>query len=196
MIHITNKQRKGISTVLTTLIVVVASVVLGSAVTLFGTSLFQSGIQQQSLAVSGDRVFINAAGTESIGAFVVRNTGDKVIGIDTITVRGTPVPFASWWYNNTASNLATLAAKELAYESTPATFPCVLCIDFVDASTVSIAGTQATGPVLLKTGQIMIVYYTIPSGKITSADLGASVSVGVFAGTATAVKTVTVQSDT
>ena len=195
MIHITNKQRKGISTVLTTLIVVVASVVLGSAVTLFGTSLFQSGVQQQSLAVSGDRVFIDSAGTEAIGAFVVRNTGDKVIGIDTVTVRGTPVPFGSWWYNNTATNLATLSAKELAFVTTPATFQCTACIEFTDATT-GIDAAQATGPVLLKTGQIMILYYNIPDGKITSADLGASVSVGVFAGTATAVKTVTVQSDT
>ena len=140
MIHITNKQRKGISTVLTTLIVVVASVVLGSAVTLFGTSLFQSGVQQQSLSVSGDRVFINAAGTEAIGAFVVRNTGDKVIGIDTVTVRGTPVPFASWWYNNTAVALPTLSAKELAYVSTPGSFPCSNCIKFTDGT----AGTKVS----------------------------------------------------
>lgn len=189
-----NKKRKGISTVLTTLIIVVASVVLGTAVTLFGTSLFQSGVQQQALAVTGNTLWIDSNG-DTVGAFVVRNTGDKVIGLDTITVRGAAVPFASIWYNNTSTNLSTLAAKELKYVSTPASFPCTGCIDFADG-TAAIDGTQATGPVLLKTGQIMIVYYEAPAGKITSVDLGSSVSVGIFAGNAGSVKTVTVQSDT
>lgn len=189
-----NKKRKGISTVLTTLIIVVASVVLGTAVTLFGTSLFQSGVQQQALAVTGNTLWIDSSGT-TVGAFVVRNTGDKVIGVDTITVRGTPVPFANMWYNNTSSNLSTLAAKELKFVTTPVSFPCTDCIDFTDG-TAAIDGAQATGPVLLKTGQIMIVYYEAPTGKITSADLGASVSVGIFAGNAGSVKSVTVQSDT
>ncbi|MBI5133333.1 MAG: hypothetical protein HZA83_01335 [Thaumarchaeota archaeon] len=193
------KQRKGISAVLTTLIILVASVILGTTVTLYGTSLFQSGVQQQALAVSSSTAWLNSTGS-GVGAFVIRNTGDKVIGVDSITIRGVPVPFASWWYNNTSAVVTgTLSAKELKYQAYPAdagagAFPCNLCIKFVDGTT-GINAAQASGPVLLKTGQIMIVYYAIPSGKVSSADLGASVSVGVFAGTAGSVKTVTLQSD-
>ena len=54
-------KKRAISTVLTTVIILVSSVVLGSGVVLYGTSLFQSGVQTESISVSGVKVWVRLA---------------------------------------------------------------------------------------------------------------------------------------
>src|SRR5438093_3794731 len=80
------KKRKAIATVLTTMIILIASVVLGSGVVMYGTSLFQTGAQSQSISTQGVKLWVNATDSKgtSWGAASVRNTGDKLEGIDKI----------------------------------------------------------------------------------------------------------------
>jgi len=72
-------KRKGISTVLTTVIILVASVVLGSGVVLYGTSIFQTVAQQESVEVQGIQLWVNAtdAAGDAWGAAGVRNDGTR-----------------------------------------------------------------------------------------------------------------------
>lgn len=199
-------NKRGISTVLTTLIIVVASVVLGTAVTLFGTSLFQSGSQQSAISVSNQHLWYHsaaAANQATVGAFVVRNTGDKVVAIDSITIRGASVPFTDLYFALDTDNPTMVASiRELGKNTTrlfnpdcgTATGATTLCLD-LDASTsagTSLSVKQAQGPITLQTGKTAVVYYIIPSGKITASDSGASTSVSVFAGSAGSVQTVSV----
>ena len=97
------QRRKAISTVLTTLIILVASVVLGTGVVLYGTSLFQTGAQSQAIATTGTTVWIDTTGGSgwAWGAADVRNNGDKLLSIDSIQVRGQQIPFANWYANST-----------------------------------------------------------------------------------------------
>jgi len=101
-------KKRAISTVLTTVIILVSSVVLGSGVVLYGTSLFQSGTQQESISASGIKVWVHTEATEGLawGAAKVRNTGDKIISVDKIQIRGFDVPF-SQWYPDTTVNATT-----------------------------------------------------------------------------------------
>src|ERR1700746_3603018 len=96
------QRRKAISTVLTTLIILVASVVLGTGVVLYGTSLFQTGAQSSGIAVQGVHVWANSTSSPTYvwGAAEVRNSGDKILSVNTNSVRGTQIPFASWYYDN------------------------------------------------------------------------------------------------
>src|SRR5690348_2710981 len=98
------KNRKAISAVLTTLIILVASVVLGTGVVLYGTSLFQTGAQSSGIAVQGAHVWVNATTgmttTYVWGAAEIRNSADKIVSIDQISVRGTQIPFASWYFDS------------------------------------------------------------------------------------------------
>ena len=73
-----------------------ASVVLASGVVLYGTSLFQSGTQQEAISVSSLKIWVHGTATDGLawGAFTVRNSGDKVISIDKISIRGVDVPFS------------------------------------------------------------------------------------------------------
>src|SRR5579864_9302197 len=93
-------NRKAISAVLTTLIILVASVVLGTGVVLYGTSLFQTGAQSSGVSTQGVHVWVNSTSTPTTyvwGAAEIRNSGDKILYVDQINVRGTQVPFANWY---------------------------------------------------------------------------------------------------
>jgi hypothetical protein len=109
MFPIRTKNRKAISAVLTTIIILVASIVLGTGVVVFSTNLFQTGGQSQSVQVQGVKTWVNgtwtgtgssggpAGQTIGWGAFVIKNTGDKILSVSSVQVRGTSVPFTSWY---------------------------------------------------------------------------------------------------
>ncbi|HMK32882.1 MAG TPA: hypothetical protein VK431_04585 [Nitrosopumilaceae archaeon] len=107
MFPIRTNNRKAISVVMTTMIILVASVVLGTGVVIYGTSLFQTGGQQQSIASQGLKLWINstAQGTTyyAWGAAAVRNNGDVLASVNTIQIRGASVPFNAWFVNATQS---------------------------------------------------------------------------------------------
>jgi hypothetical protein len=109
MFQIRTNNRKAISVVMTTMIILVASVVLGTGVVIYGTSLFQTGGQQQSIASQGLKLWINST-TQTVsvpasvnyawGAAAVRNNGDTLVSVNTIQIRGATVPFSSWFVDS------------------------------------------------------------------------------------------------
>jgi hypothetical protein len=214
------KQNKGISVVLTTLIIIVASVVLGTAVIAFGTSLFQTGAQQQSMTVSQTHLWFKVDCDEddltsetdvvTVGSAVVRNSGDKLMAIDTIKIRGTIVPNANWYVNTTASASQTQA--QMTYDSADWDEPdsgteCTagaLPAGPVNITTVvadDVPLVKQTGPVSLDPGKTAIIYF-VGSGSydtnasndiLSGTDVGAAVSVTVQAGHLSIVQSVSVQ---
>ena len=207
------QKRKAISTVLTTMIILVASVVLGTGVVIYGTSLFQTGAQSESISTQGVKMWVNATdplGT-AWGAAAVRNTGDKLESIDTIKIRGVAVPYTSWYYANTTSSLSNIQDQFIYGTNNmtgflknslgvpPSTNTCastptaVLKID-VDGTGPKqlmclIAGS---GPISLKPGDSAVIYFHLPNGVLNSVDAGASSSVSLYAGKVGAPTTVTV----
>src|SRR5712692_2676132 len=95
------KNRKAISTVLTTMIILVASVVLGTGVVLYGTSLFQTNASSEAISTTGTQVWADSKTSTgwAWGAFDVRNSGDKLLSVDQIQIRGQAVPFANWYFD-------------------------------------------------------------------------------------------------
>jgi hypothetical protein len=179
------QKRRGIGTVITTLIILIASVVLGAGVIFFGGSLFQTNTENESIQVSNAHIWVAPNGTQSVAGFVVQNTGGKVVSVQTITVRGQSIPTANWYYNNTGSiATATNIQREIVSDFT--------------LNTVNLNGvageeqlTQATGPLSLTQGQAMFIYLANPSG-ITAIDSGLAFTMNVQAGKASAVQSVSV----
>ncbi len=115
----TKLKKRAISTILTTVIILVASVVLGSGVVLYGTSLFQSSTLTESIVVSGTKVWVDPTdsggqGGHAWGAAGIRNNGDKIVSFDKISVRGIDVPFTSWF--------VTTNQTQASVENTQASF--------------------------------------------------------------------------
>ena len=209
-------NRKAISVVLTTMIILVASVVLGTGVVIYGTSLFQTGAQQEEISIQGLRVWVNATDTNGIswGAVGVRNSGDKIISVDNILIRGASVPFTQWFVdkNQTAVDInnfqsqymmtSMLTASNLLLNSTAYNSLCTstttvtnLMIDFDGVATASkptLCLAQASGPTALNPGERGIIYFRAPTGLLTAVDSGSSINVSVFAGKTGAPTSVTV----
>ena len=197
-------KKRAISTVLTTVIILVASVVLGSGVVLYGTSLFQGSTQTEAIAVSTPKVWVHTTATEGLawGAAGVRNTGDKVLSVDKITIRGVDIPFAQWYADTSVTaSLYQQALNHSGWDSATSGFiknnGSVGCgtevLQFDLGATEDFCADAATGPISLTPGQSSIIYFKLTNGTITSLDSGVNTSVNVYAGKAGAPQSVTVQ---
>ncbi len=195
-------KKRAISTVLTTVIILVSSVVLGSGVVLYGTSLFQGGTQTENITVSGTKLWVHTIDGNGLawGASGVRNTGDKVVAVDKIQIRGVDIPFTQWYSDTTvSSNVFQQALNHTGWSGIAGqisilnpvgcgvgTPPFVINID-PDTSgpiTECIQANAGNGPVSLNPGQSAIIYYNLNNGTITSLDSGVSTTVSIFAGKA------------
>lgn len=216
------KNRKAISAVLTTLIILVASVVLGTGVVLYGTSLFQTNSQSSGVATQGNHVWVNSTSTPTYawGAAEIRNSGDKILSVDQISVRGTQVPFANWFYDSSSARVtAANFQSQLAYTGTDLngimknSNSTTLAICTANTANYNVANTkfainefgstssnpvlcftQASGPISLKPGDRAIVYYEVPTGILSTVDAGSQSSVAFYAGSVGAPQSVTVES--
>ncbi|HKU49339.1 MAG TPA: hypothetical protein VJP79_05270, partial [Nitrososphaera sp.] len=141
------QKRRGIGNVITTLIILIASVVLGAGVIFFGGSLFQTNTENEAIQVSNSHIWVgaNGTGTDSVAGFVIQNTGGKVVSIQTITIRGQSVPLSQWYYN-TADASATNTQKELRWETN---FDLSDGYDLDTAVAGQEALTKASGPISL-----------------------------------------------
>jgi hypothetical protein len=184
------QKHRGIGTVITTLIVLIASVVLGAGVIFFGGSLFQSNTEQESIQVSNVQSWAGttAGPADSQLAFVVKNTGGKVVSINSISLRGTTVPVSSWYYNNTQSVMTVQNTQTALKFDTDGT---LTSITLPSGATTF---TAATGPVSLKQGETAIFYVDVIPINIGPTDVGIAYTMNVQAGKATAVQSVSVAS--
>lgn len=194
-------KSRALSTVLTTVIILVASVVLGSGVVLYGASLFQSGTQQESISVSGVKVWVHSTDTNGLawGAAKIRNTGDKVVSVDKIQLRGSDIPFSQWYPDAVIS--PTEFQQTLPFTSWSGvagglnnTGTCgseTLRIDLGGIG--NLCANVASGPIALSPGGSTIVYFKLTNNTLTSLDSGASTSVNIFAGKTGAPQSVTVE---
>ncbi|QLH04635.1 hypothetical protein C5F49_04400 [Nitrosopumilus oxyclinae] len=196
-------KKRAISTVLTTVIILVSSVVLGSGVVLYGTSLFQGNTQTEAIQASDVKVWVHATDPTGVawGAASVRNTGDKVISVNQISVRGTDIPFGQWYADTTMTSSEYQQAlnhtgwvNALPGTNGPAISKlgaCVgdanyLCIDQDSwgAGTNVISADVSTGPVSLDPGQTAVIYFKAYNGTFTSLDTGIQSNVSIYAGKA------------
>ena len=192
-------KKRAISTVLTTVIILVSSVVLGSGVVLYGTSLFQGASQTEEISIAGTKLWVHNSDTTGIawGATTVRNSGDKVVTLDKITVRGVEIPFSQWYVDTTLSIAEFSAAlNHTGWANDPPSSggpqmklhgSCIgnnsyICSVVTGSSIISANAT--TSSVGVGTGDTAVIYFKVNNGTLTSLDAGATTTVGIFAGVA------------
>jgi hypothetical protein len=204
------KNRRAISTVLTTIIILVASVVLGSGVVVYGTSLFQSGTQQEGVSVQGVALWVNGTDANGIawGAAAVRNSGDKILSVDKVEVRGTTIPFSSWYVDTDSTRVSvdnfqaqfistgTDTNGDMA-DSSVVTTTCSPVVDLMidldgTGTNPTLCMSVRNSPVALNPGDRMVIYFQVPDGTLTSLDAGSASSLNIFAGKTGAPQSVTI----
>jgi len=199
----TKTKRRAISTVLTTIIILVG-------VVLYGTSLFQSGTQQEAISVSGLKVWVHGTASDGLswGAFAVRNSGDKIVSVDKISVRGTDIPFAQWYPDTTVESF--LIQQPMNFTGWSGTDGLLSTFDpnnycggtfvveaqLIDQTDGSVCADAANGPVGLEPGAAAIIYFKLNNGTLQTVDSGVATSVNIFAGKTGAPLSITVSSKT
>jgi hypothetical protein len=179
------QKRRGIGNVITTLIILIASVVLGAGVIFFGGSMFQTNTSSESVKVTNVHSWVASNGTSgSMTAFAIQNTGSKPISINQINMRGFSVPQTSWYSCGALCGTTTNLNTELTPDYTPAN---------IDLATGPTAFTS--GPVGLAQGQATIVYLD-DAGTLLPIDAGNTYALQIQAGQASAVQQVLVVATT
>ncbi len=199
------RRRLGISTVITTIIILVASVVLGSGVVLYSTSLFQSGTLTETISITGVKVWVHSTDSNGLawGAFGVRNSGDKILSLDKISIRGNDVGFSSWYSNKTVTQGTFDSVYThpgwsdvdgmLALEAGVTCHSVGSAVVEVNLGGEGFCADAQTGPLSLGLGEKAVVYFKLGNGTLTTLDSGANTNISIFAGKAGAPFAITVK---
>jgi len=218
MLALRPKKRRGNvgpSEVIIVIMALTGSVVLASGVVLYGTTLFQGGAQQEAITVSGIKMWVHGTDSNGLtwGAFAVRNSGDKVLSVDRIVIRGTDVPFAQWypdlsvnsiiiqqpmnftgWSNDNGFLKNDTAAATWCDANNPSVMALVLQTGANPVEDGYFCANPGAGPLGLDPGQAAIIYFTLNNGTVSSVDGGAQTSVSVFAGKSGAPQSISIGS--
>jgi len=157
------KSKKGLSTVITTLIILVVSVLLATVVTYYAINMTTTRVQEENLKISKAHIWANS--TDQQAAFVIVNIGGRDTLIDKIQVRG---QYIAWnaseiFYNRTT----TAPTLDLTFQNDPST-----ALD-----------NGAGDDLSLKSGECLVMYLINP-GTISVEDVGTTCSITVFTASA------------
>ncbi len=169
------KNRKALSTVVTTLIILVVSVLLAGVVTYFAINVTSTRVQEESLQLTKQHVWDNA--TFAQAALMITNTGGRDVVIDKIAVRGQDCAWSSIWYYVTS----TAPTTDFAFNSTIA-----------GATHTQAPYQNTTTNIVLPSGQTLLVYINSPD-SISVNDIGLTVAISVFSAQAIYYKETNIQ---
>jgi len=160
------KTRKGLSTVVTTLIILVVSVLLATVVTYYAINMTTTRVQEENLRISKAHIWASSSLNQS--AFVIVNIGGRDALIDKIQIRGQDMDWSNVWYKR--------------WSTAPAE-PEVITDGNFTAHGYFNAGNSTAHPLDLQSGDYMTVYIDSP-GTISVADVGVTTSITVFSASA------------
>lgn len=180
------KNKKALSTVVTTLIILVVSVLLATVVTMYSINVTTTRVQEESLFLTKPHVWYNTTGSWAQAAIVIINTGGKDVVIDKVTVRGQEINWTYVFYWRTT----TAITQDLQVTSNQ------LNISQSSAS-ITVGGsartfTQASSDLTLRSGWTIVLYIDSPD-SITVSDVGTTVGITVFSASAQYYKEVNVE---
>ena len=176
------QKRRGIGNVITTLIILIASVVLGAGVIFFGGSMFTTNTQSEQVKVTNIQSWVAPNGTASASAFAIQNVGSKTVTVTDIKMRGVAVPVASWFNCKGACASAINIQTPLPSDFTPASVT-------LNGTPYAFNGNQQ---VSLSQGEAAIVYLA-NAGNIVAIDAGNTYAMQIQAGQAASVTQVSVE---
>lgn len=168
------RNKRGLSQVVTTLIILVVSVLLAGIVTYYATNITMTRTQQEDVAVSMEHVWVNSTG--AVAAFKLQNLGGRDILIDKIAVRSVACNWSTTYIWRVPGNTTVM-------HDLPITSPANVD-GSANSTTLTLEGATQTlatpgGPVPLSSGGVLVVYIGHPD-NISMDDIGKTTSITVF----------------
>jgi hypothetical protein len=146
------KNRRALSTVVTTLIILVVSILLASVLTYFAINVVSTRTQEEALSVTNQHIWVDNAGG-AVGAILITNTGGRDVVINKIAVRG-----------------QECAGLTVNYTAVPGD-------DLLFADAPTVPGNGAV-PIVLPSGNTISIFIDSPD-SISTQDVGLTVGISI-----------------
>lgn len=166
------RSRKGLSTVVTTLIILVIAVLLATVVTFYAINVATTRVQEESLQIHKQHIWHNGT-TFAEAAFLIINTGGRDVVIDKISVRGQESSWTTVYYNKTMNAIS----QDLPYVAPNPNG--TLLGKGVSLGATAYSLVRASDDLILKSGRSMIIYIANPD-TVSVNDIGVTVGFTVF----------------
>jgi len=169
------RSRKGLSTVVTTLIILVVSVLLATVVTFYAINVTTTRVQEESIQVYKLHFWHNGT-TFAEAAFLIINTGGRDLVLDKISVRGQETLWANLWYNKTQNAIS----EDLPFVApqNDGTLNGTAMVTLSGTPYEFVRGTTGED-LILKSGWSLMVYITRPD-SLSVSDIGVTVGITIF----------------
>ena len=186
-----SKSRKGLSTVVTTLIILVVSVLLATVVTFYAINVTTTRVQEESLQVFKQHIWHNGTNFAEAG-FLIINTGGRDVVLDKIAVRGQECLWDSIWYAKTTNPISA----DLPF-ATPEADGTLNGTSMVTLNSITYNFTQGSAgeDLILKSGWSMLVYITYPD-SVSVSDIGVTIGITIHTASAQYYKETNVEAAT
>jgi len=179
-----HEKGKGLSQVVSTLIMLVVAVLLAAVATYYATNITMTRTEMEELRFSKEHLWVNSTG--AVAGFKIQNLGGKDILIDKITVRGAVSAWTSVWFYRVPSGSSVTGDMNVTSAA------------LLDTSSETIDGnsyTQASEDVPLISGGVLLVYVKNP-GNIDVDDIGTTVSIAAYTNNAQYITELNIESAT
>jgi hypothetical protein len=168
-------NKKGLSTVVTTLIILVVSVLLATVVTFYAINATTTRVQEEYLQIKELHVWCDSGG-DSLAAFVITNTGGRDTVIDKITIRGRAQSWSKICYWKPDFTEGDELPSKLEWVSEPSALNETYNDQGAHNEFYNATGLSALS---LRSGA-SIVIYIFDIDNISTSDIGVTVGVVVF----------------
>ena len=177
-------RKRGLSEVVSTLILLVVTILLAGVVTYYATNVTTVRTETEEVRVSKAHIWVNSTG--AVGAFKVQNLGGKDILFDKISIRGVEEPWSDAFYYRVPSGESIEADLNRTDYSNLDTASCT-----IDGETY----TQSTADLPLISGGEIFVYIKGPD-NVQMDDIGTTVSISISTANAQYITECNVESGT
>ena len=163
------RNRKALSNVVSTLIILVVSVLLAGVVTMYAVNITSTRTQQEQLKLTKQALWVYGNGT-AIAALSVDNVGGRDVVIDKVQVRGVEADWSSVYFIRLGKTITTsLNCPNATHSWTGFLYTSGKVADFAtDANDKPLAS-----------GDTLIIYITQPD-SISVNDIGVTIGITVF----------------
>jgi len=168
---------RGLSVVVTTLIILVVSVLLATIVTFYAINVVTTRVQEESLHLSKQHVWYNTTGGWAEAALVIINTGGRDVVIDKVSVRGQECPWSKVYYWRTDNK--TVSADLNVTKVRPSEMTRAMWGEIFGYLGSGETFLPASNDLTLKSGWTIVLYIEDPD-SISSKDVGQTVGITVF----------------
>ncbi len=164
------KGRRGLSQVVTTLILLTVSVLLSGVVIYYSVNIISVRLQTEQVRLSKEEIWVNSTG--AVAGLKVQNLGGRDILVDKIEVRGVESGWSTVYYYRVPTGTSVTGDLN------------VTSYDNLNGSSVTIdnhAYSQAVSDIPLISGGELLIYIKGPD-NVQMDDIGTTVSISVFTG--------------